>query len=97
MIAARAPGLGEHTSHAANCVCVSCLACRTNTTLETELRVERLRADSVLRLDGHQRHLLERFTKRWNADRAHRGLAPKLAHEALTEGLEALIAMIGQE
>lgn len=82
------------TSHTANCVCASCLACHP---LASELKSERLRADSILRLDGHQRHLLERFTKRWNADRLRRGLGPKLAHDALTEGLEALIAMIGQE
>lgn len=93
----RAPGSGEHTSHSSNCVCASCLACRPTTSLEGELCAERLRSDSIVRLDGYQRRLLNTFTKRWNAERANRGLAPKLANDALTQGLEALIAMIGQE
>jgi hypothetical protein len=81
--------------HAANCVCVSCLARRTGVTpLESELTAERLRADSILRHDAYQRRLLHTLTARWNADRARRGLLPVAAHDALTQGLESLVAMI---
>jgi hypothetical protein len=60
-------------------------------------RARSARADSIVRLDTYQRRLLHTFTKRWNADRERRGLSPVLAHDALTQGLESLIAMIGQE
>jgi len=75
---------------------VACLAKRSAITpLETELRAERSRADSILRLDTYQRRLLHTFTARWNADRARRGLlSPIAAHDALTQGLEALVAMV---
>lgn len=62
--------------------------------LETELRTERLRSDSILRLDTYQRRLLHTFAVRWNADRARRGLTSVQAHDALTQGLEALVAMV---
>lgn len=100
MSALRAPGSGEHTSHAANCVCASCLAIRPTTPLESSLVAERGRADSIVRLDTYQRRLLHTFTSRWNDTRKARGLSPVLAHDALTQGLESLIAMIemaGQE
>jgi len=82
-------------SHAANCVCVACLAQRPGITgLETELRTERLRSDSIMRLDTYQRRLLHTFAMRWNADRARRGLTPVQANDALTQGLESLVAMV---
>ncbi len=63
--------------------------------LEAELRAERSRCDSILRLDTYQRRLLHTFAARWNADRARRGLlSPIAAHDALTQGLEALVAMV---
>jgi len=96
-VSSRAPGSGEHTSHASNCVCAACLALKPAPTLNEALHTERTRSDSILRLDSYQRSLLNTFTKRWNADRAARGRAPVLAHDALTQGLESLIAMIGQE
>jgi hypothetical protein len=84
------------TTHAENCVCAACLAARTFVTpLELELRAERGRADSIVRLDTYQRRLLHTFTARWNADRARRGQhSPIAAHDALTQGLEALVAMV---
>jgi hypothetical protein len=83
------------TSHAANCVCSSCLARRpTLTKLEGALRAERGRSDSIQRLDTYQRRLLHTFTARWNADRARRGQPAVTANDALTQGLEALIAMV---
>lgn len=69
-------------------------------TLNEALITERARAarvDSIIRLDTYQRRLLNTFAKRWNSDRERRGLSPVLAHDALTQGLEALIAMIGQD
>jgi hypothetical protein len=83
-------------SHAANCVCVACLAARPGISpLESELRAERSRCDSILRLDTYQRRLLHTFAARWNADRARRGLLSTIpAHDALTQGLEALVAMV---
>jgi len=82
-------------SHAANCVCVACLAQRPGiTSLESELRAERLRSDSIMRLDTYQRRLLHTFAARWNADRARRGLTSVQAHDALTQGLEALVSMV---
>jgi hypothetical protein len=62
--------------------------------LEGELRAERARCDSVLRLDTYQRRLLHTFTQRWNADRARRGLTAVQANDALTQGLEALVSMV---
>jgi hypothetical protein len=63
--------------------------------LEAELRAERSRCDSIMRLDQYQRRLLHTFTERWNADRARRGLlSPIRAHDALTQGLEALVEMV---
>ena len=95
MSSPRAPGLGEHTSHHSNCVCVACLAIRPAvSSLETELRAERLRSDSIMRLDQYQRRLLHTFTERWNADRARRGRLPMRANDALTQGLEALVEMV---
>lgn len=86
------------TGHTRNCVCVSCLATRASITeLEGMLRTERTRADSIVRLDTYQRRLLHTFVSRWNETRKARGLSPVLAHDALTRGLESLIAMIGQE
>lgn len=83
------------TTHASNCVCVACLASRPGITpLESELRAERLRADSIMRLDTYQRRLLHTFAARWNADRARRGQSPVPAHDALTQGLQALVAMV---
>jgi hypothetical protein len=83
------------TTHAANCVCVVCLAARPGiTSLEGELRAERLRVDSIMRLDTYQRRLLHTFALRWNADRARRGLLPVQANDALTQGLEALVEMV---
>lgn len=82
-------------SHTANCVCVACLATRPGlSSLEGELRAERSRSDSVLRLDTYQRRLLHTFAARWNADRTRRGQSSIPAHEALTQGLEALVAMV---
>lgn len=82
-------------SHGASCVCVVCLTAKPAlTALETELRTERLRSDSILRLDTYQRRLLHTFAVRWNADRARRGLTSVQAHDALTQGLEALVAMV---
>jgi hypothetical protein len=88
--------LNDPSCHAANCVCAACLARRPGVTpLELELRAERDRANSILRLDSYQRRLLHTFAKRWNADRARRGLhSPIAAHDALTQGLEALVAMV---
>lgn len=85
-----------NTTHALNCVCVVCLGARPGITpLERELTAERLRVDSIVRLDTYQRRLLHTFTARWNADRARRGLlSPIAAHDALTQGLEALVAMV---
>ena len=80
------------TSHAANCVCASCLALRPLSTLAHQMR-----SDSIVRLDSYQRRLLHTFTIRWNADRHARGLPQKTTIDALTGGLEALIAMLGQE
>lgn len=83
------------TAHGANCVCVACLAARPGiTALEGELRAERARCDSVLKLDTYQRRLLHTFAARWNADRARRGQSSIPAHDALTQGLEALVAMV---
>jgi hypothetical protein len=83
------------STHAANCVCVACLASRPAiTSLELELRAERARADSIMRLDTYQRRLLHTFAARWNADRTRRGQSSIPAHDALTQGLEALIAMV---
>lgn len=63
--------------------------------LEAELSAERARANSVLRLDTYQRQLLHTFAARWNADRKRRGHhVPVAAHDALTQGLEALVAMV---
>ena len=62
--------------------------------LEIELRAERGRCDSIIRLDSYQRQLLHTLTARWNADRARRGLTSVQAHDALTQGLEALVAMV---
>ncbi len=89
-------GANTTTTHAANCVCAACLAARPFVSpLELELRAERGRCDSILRLDTYQRRLLHTFTQRWNADRARRGLvSPIAAHDALTQGLEALVAMV---
>ena len=86
-------------THGDRCVCVECFRSKMSTlpTVSESLRIERQRADSIVRLDTYQRKLLDTFTKRWNATRAPRGLRPKQANDALTEGLEALIAMIGQE
>lgn len=90
--------------HTDRCVCPACLADRfpslQNPTANEALILERarsVRSDSAMRLDTYQRRLLDTFAKRWNADRAARGLSPVLAHDALTQGLESLIAMIGQE
>jgi hypothetical protein len=47
-----------------------------------------------MRLDQYQRRLLHTFAKRWNADRARRGLLPVQAHDALTQGLESLVEMV---
>lgn len=78
--------------HAASCVCAACLG---TSPLELELRAERSRADSIVRLDTYQRRLLHTFAARWNADRARRGLhSPIAAHDALTQGLEALVSMV---
>jgi len=82
-------------THTANCVCVACLAARPGISgLESELRTERLRSDSIMRLDTYQRRLLHTFAVRWNADRARRGLMPVQANDALTQGLETLVAMV---
>ncbi len=83
-------------NHGANCVCAACLGAKPAISpLDLELRAERLRCDSILRLDTYQRQLLHTFTARWNADRARRGeLSPIAAHDALTQGLEALVAMV---
>ncbi len=81
-------------------MCASCLALRPSSAphpLVATLAAERLRADSIVRLDTYQRQLLHKFTARWNATRMARGLSPVLAHDALTQGLESLIALIGQE
>ncbi len=49
---ARDDMLNDPSCHAANCVCVECLARRPGVTpLEAELRAERGRADSIVRLD----------------------------------------------
>jgi hypothetical protein len=86
----------DPSCHGANCVCAACLGAKpTISPLELELRAERMRCDSIVRLDTYQRQLLHTFTKRWNADRARRGeLSPIAAHDALTQGLEALVAMV---
>lgn len=85
----------DDTSHAASCVCSACLNARPGLSpLESELRAERARADSIMRLDTYQRRLLHTFAARWNADRARRGLTSVQAHDALTQGLEALVAMV---
>jgi hypothetical protein len=60
-------------------------------------RARATRRDSIVRLDKYQRQLLETFMDQWNAHRATLGKKPKTANEALTEGLETLIAMLGQE
>jgi len=83
------------TGHDQQCVCNACLE-PAGTVHDALIAARAIRSDSIVRLDGHQRCLLNTFTKRWNSTRAARGLAPKTATEALTEGLEALIAMIGQ-
>lgn len=76
-------------------MCAACLAARPAiSALEAELRAERLRCDSILRLDGYQRRLLHTFAARWNADRARRGLLPVQAHAALTRGLESLVELV---
>jgi hypothetical protein len=62
--------------------------------LEGELRAERSRCDSIMKLDGYQRCLLHTFAARWNADRTRRGQPSIPAHDALTQGLEALVAMV---
>jgi len=83
------------TAHASNCVCAACLGERPGLTgLELALRTERLRSDSILKLDTYQRRLLHTFAARWNADRARRGLRPVQAHDALTQGLESLVEMV---
>jgi hypothetical protein len=92
-------------SHGLQCVCVECMRRQfpndsrhsEGRLLQAALTAERRRSDGVQRLDTYQRRLLNTFTKRWNADRERRGLSPVLAHDALTQGLESLIAMIGQE
>ncbi len=82
-------------SHGANCVCAVCLGGRPALTeLESTLLTQRLRSDSILKLDTYQRRLLHTFAARWNADRARRGLLPVPAHDALTQGLESLVAMV---
>lgn len=82
-------------THAASCVCAACLASRPFVTpLELELRAERGRCDSIVRLDTYQRRLLHTYVARWNTDRARRGLTAVQANDALTQGLEALVAMV---
>lgn len=83
----------EAKAHGDRCVCNECMP-----SLDQMLaRARATRSDSIQRLDTYQRRLLHTFTRRWNADRERRGLRPVLANDALTQGLEALIAMIGQE
>lgn len=89
--------------HSAQCVCPACMHTAFPSlrapTINEALVIERARSqrvDSVVRLDSYQRRLLSTFTQRWSADRERRGLSAVLAHDALTQGLEALIAMIGQ-
>lgn len=82
-------------SHAGNCVCVACLAARPGiTSLESELITARAQSNSIMRLDTYQRRLLHTFVVRWNADRARRGLTHVQANDALTQGLETLVAMV---
>jgi hypothetical protein len=94
-VIARDDKRNDPSCHGANCVCAACLGSKpVISPLELELRAERLRCDSILRLDTYQRQLLHTFAARWNADRARRGLLPVPAHDALTQGLETLVAMV---
>ena len=87
-----APATRDVMGHAGNCVCSWCLATRPLPTLGDAYREARARSSLALTLQ--QASLLHKFTHKWNDDRARRGEQPYHADEALTKGLEALIAML---
>jgi hypothetical protein len=83
--------------HTDRCVCSECLRSKfpdvIGISVNDALAVERSRPKPRT-LTLSQVHKLDTLAKRWNEDRARRGLTPIDADDVLTKGLQALIDLV---